>query len=46
MEKHLRRSSHLVKVEGTVNLPLLLESLVLADIYSHMQANMMMDALV
>ena len=46
MEKHLRRSSHLVKVEGTVDLPLLLESLVLADIYSHMQANMMMDALV
>jgi hypothetical protein len=45
-EKHLKRSSYLIKVEGTVNIPIALESLVLAGTYTGMEANMLMDSLV
>lgn len=33
-DKHLRRSSYLIKVEGTVNMPIALESRVLAGTYT------------
>ena len=42
----MKRSSYLIKVEGTVNIPIALESLVLAGTYTGMEANMLMDSLV
>lgn len=42
----MRISSYLINVEGTVNMPIALESLVLAGIYTGMEANMLMESLV